>query len=60
VLKDGSVGNVEVFEGVHPLLDEEAVRVVKTFDRWMPGVMDGEKVSVAFNLPIRFRLVEEG
>jgi Gram-negative bacterial TonB protein C-terminal len=41
---------------VHPLLDEEALRVVSNMGKWIPGEKDGEKTSVYFTLPIKFRL----
>lgn len=56
VFKDGSVGNVEVMEPVHPLLDAEAVRVVSLLPKWTPGIIDGEPVNVWYRLPISFRL----
>ena len=37
VERDGSVGDVEVLRSVHPLLDEEAVRVVETFPGFRRG-----------------------
>ena len=56
--KDGSVKNVEVVESVHPLLDAEAVRVVKQMPKWNPGIMNGKPVRVKFSLPITFRIPE--
>ncbi|NSL90579.1 M56 family metallopeptidase [Chitinophaga sp. Mgbs1] len=40
-------------------LEEEAIRVVKAMPRWQPGVQNGHKVAVLFNLPIRFSTTEE-
>lgn len=54
--KEGVVREVKVIRGVHPLLDAEALRVVKLMPEWKPGVLDGEPVSVSFNLPINFNL----
>ena len=53
---DGSIGDVHVIRGVHPLLDNEAVRVVKSFPNWKPGIQRGELVRVSYNLPITFRM----
>ena len=33
----GNTTQVEVIRGVHPLLDEEALRVVKMLPKWIPG-----------------------
>ena len=54
--KDGSISNVRVMSKVHPLLDAEAIRVVKSMPRWMPGRLKGKPVRVKFNLPVTFCL----
>ena len=56
VEKDGSISNVRVMSKVHPLLDAEAIRVVKSMPRWMPGRLKGKPVRVKFNLPVTFCL----
>lgn len=55
--KNGSVSNVKA-EGkaLGYGLDEEAVRVVKLADQWNPGVLNGQKVRVKYNLPIKFSM----
>lgn len=37
-------------------LNEEAVRVVKAMPQWAPGMQNKRRVSVQYNLPIRFAL----
>lgn len=54
--KDGSINEVKVIKGVHPLLDEEAVRVVESFPKWKPGKQKGKTVRVSYNLPLNFVL----
>jgi protein TonB len=56
VKKDGNVGDVVVLRGKDPDLDKEAVRVVKTLPRFIPGKMNGQAVSVWYTLPINFKL----
>ena len=56
VEKDGSITGVGVARGVHPLLDAEAIRVVKSMPKWNPGVLDRNPVPVSYGLPINFRL----
>ena len=56
VEKNGSVSNVEVAESVNPLLDKEAVRVVKTMKKWIPGKQNNEPARVRYTLPISFVL----
>lgn len=52
----GKIQDVKVIEGVHPLLDEEAIRVVKSMPRWKPGSIKNKKVKVEFKLPLSFTL----
>ncbi len=54
VEKDGSITNVEVLKGVHALLDEEALRVVRSMSKWVPGKVKGKAVRSYFTQPIRF------
>ncbi len=54
--KKGEVSNVQVIRGVDPLLDSEAVRVVKNLPRFKPGMNNGRPVKVWFTLPIVFKL----
>ncbi len=52
----GKVDKVQIFRGVDPLLDEEAVRVVKKLPPFKPGMQAGHPVNVWFILPITFKL----
>ena len=54
--KDGSVTDVKVMRSVNPLVDNEAVRVVKAMPKWKPGLMKGKPVRVNYVLPINFKL----
>ena len=55
---DGSVDNVEVAKSSSNVLDEEAVRVVKKFPKWKPGMIDGKPVRVKYCVPVTFKLQE--
>lgn len=52
----GKVTNVKVLRGVHPLLDEEAVRVVSSSIDWKAGVVKGQKVKSEMSMYVEFRL----
>lgn len=54
--KDGSISNVKVIRGVNPLLDQEAIRVIKAMPKWTPGKQRGQAVRVKQTLPIGFSL----
>lgn len=56
VAKDGSISNIQVIKGIDPSCDREAIRVVKSMPNWIPGMQNGNKVAVYFNLPILFQL----
>jgi protein TonB len=56
VTRTGSVGEAQVMRSADPLLDEEALRVVKTLPKWTPGKNNGNPVSVWFIVPIKFKL----
>ncbi len=56
VEKDGSISNVSVKKSSHPILDQEAMRVVKSMPKWIPGKLKGKAVRVKFIIPIAFRL----
>jgi len=53
---DGAVSNVKIVRAVNKYLDAEALRVVKSSPKWVPGQQKGEKVRVAFTFPIIFKL----
>ena len=46
VTSKGNVDQVSILKGVDPLLDSEAIRVVKSFPQFKPGKMDGKPVPV--------------
>ncbi|MDP4281678.1 MAG: energy transducer TonB [Bacteroidota bacterium] len=53
---DGSISDVRVLRGIGSGCDEEAIRVVKSMPKWVPGKQRGVPVRVQFNLPIKFTL----
>jgi len=53
---DGSLTDIMVERKLGSGTDEEAVRVLKESPRWIPGVQDGKKVRVKYNIPISFSL----
>ena len=53
--KEGMVKDARVIKGTDPLLDTEALRVVEAMPNWNPGEHKGKKVSVSYNLPMRFK-----
>lgn len=56
VEKDGAVTGVKTVRSVTPVLDAEAVRVIKAMPKWTPGRQGGQPVRVKYNVPVSFRL----
>ena len=56
VERDGSITDVKVARSVDPSLDREAMRVVRSMPRWIPGKQNGSAVRVKYNVPVSFRL----
>jgi protein TonB len=53
---DGSIVDIEVVRGVEESLDKEAIRVIKSMPKWVPGRHGGKTVRVKCTQPIRFVL----
>ena len=56
VEKDGSLTDFKVVKSVDPAYDKEALRVVKSMPKWIPGSQNGVKVRVKYLVPVTFRL----
>jgi periplasmic protein TonB len=54
--KDGSISNARVTRGIDPLLDEEALRVVKSMPKWSPGLQNDKPVRVSYNMFVTFKI----
>ncbi len=54
--KNGYIKDAKVARGIHPSIDQEALRVVYSSPKWEPGIKDGEPVDVMFTFPIEFKL----
>lgn len=54
--KNGEVANAKIARGVDPALDKEALRVVNSLPKWIPGKQRGQTVNVSYTVPINFAL----
>lgn len=54
--RDGSIINATIVRGISIGCDKEALRVVKSMPKWIPGRQNGIPVQVYFTLPIVFKL----
>ena len=51
---DGAVSNVTVVKGVDPIIDNEAVRAIKSSPKWSPGLQRGQPVRVRYSMWLSF------
>ena len=56
VTENGSIEDIEILRSVDKLLDDEAIRLVKLFPKWIPAEQDGKAVKVYYQFPVSFVL----
>ncbi|HBS87065.1 MAG TPA: hypothetical protein DEA97_10945 [Bacteroidales bacterium] len=56
ITSEGKVTDAKVDQGIHDLLDKEALRVVENMPDWEPAVSNGEPIEVSMQIPITFKL----
>lgn len=56
VNEDGSIGEPLIARSIHPALDAEAIRVIKSMPKWTPGKKNGKAISARYTMPVRFSL----
>ena len=54
--KDGTPAQPRIVRSVHPLLDKEALLIIRQMPKWTPGKQDGKPQRVLYTIPIQFRL----
>lgn len=59
VSKTGEITNVSVKNKVDEALDKEAVRLVQSMPKFIPGSKDGQPVNVRYRIPVTFILTHE-
>jgi len=56
ISRTGDVEEVRLLRGVDPLLDNEALRVIRSSPKWTPGYQRGKPVKVKYQFQLQFRL----
>lgn len=56
VSEDGKISDLKVIRSLSEDTDAEALRVTSMIERFEPGMLDGKKVTMQYNLPFRFSL----
>ena len=54
---DGSISDAQVVRGLDSSCNGEALRLINSMPRWIPGQQDGKNVRVRYILPVTFRLI---
>lgn len=54
--KNGAISDVKVIRSIEPLVDDEAVRVVRSMPKWIPAEKDGKAVRSRLMLPVKWGL----
>lgn len=57
LMKSGEIDSVEVIAPVHPLLDAEAVRLIRNMPKWEPVYLQGQPVALSYEVPVIFELL---
>ena len=51
---DGSLSDIRVLQSLTPEADAEAIRVVNSMPKWIPGKRDGKPIRISHTIPIQF------
>ena len=55
VKSNGTIGDVRIVRGINSELNNEAIRLVKSLPKFIPGRMNGQAVDCWYTLPIVFK-----
>lgn len=55
---DGNLHDIKILRGINESLDKEALKVLEASPKWIPGEHQGQKVKVAYSLPIKITAQE--
>jgi len=58
--RTGKVKFPRVIKKIHPLLDNEALRIIRSLSTFIPAEKGGQKVSVYLTLPLTFKIEDAG
>ena len=53
---DGTITNAEVIKGLHPFCDREAICLIESMPKWIPGKHNGVAVPVYSCIPVSFTI----
>ncbi|MDR0982495.1 MAG: energy transducer TonB [Culturomica sp.] len=59
ITSEGTIDSVKIIKKVHPLLDDEAKRLIIEMPKWQPFKRDGKAVSVYWEIPVIFEILRK-
>ena len=54
--RNGTLTNLKIIRGIGNGCEEEALRMLGTMPKWIPGKVKGKEVRVQMNMPVKFIL----
>lgn len=54
--KDGNISYANIKRGLHPIYDDEVLRIINSMPKWTPGYQNGLAVRTKRTIPIRIHL----
>lgn len=55
VMKNGNIDEIKIARGLHPLFDQEVLRVISTMPKWNPGKIMDRPVNTLLTVPVTFK-----
>ena len=52
--KDGSISSIDIVKSPHNCYSQEALRVIKLMQNWIPAKLNNQPVKFSLILPINF------
>ena len=53
---DGSLSQIKILRGVHPIIDKEVLKVIENSPKWEPAFQSGRYVRAMYGISIKFKL----
>lgn len=54
VNREGNVVDVQIIQSAGEIYDDEAIRVIKKMERWIPAKLSGREINIKYTVPINF------
>jgi len=56
--RSGKICDISVLRGIHPAVDEAAIKALKLSPKWTAATIDGKPVRVSYFLPVAFCILK--